>query len=1016
MDKQTLNLNPEQKQVSMHKKGSLLVTAGPGSGKTRVIAERAISLMESGVPQESILCITFTKKAANEMRERLADKINVKVATYHAFSKEILTDNATESGVGSNTVVFEEWAQKVWCHKNTDEFGFDPKYVNVAGNADRTYASMLEAVRKLKEEMIPPQKLQEYVDRELNGAGEDSDHIKIIHRLDQVAKLYRAYEDYKRTHHLIDYTDMVSEAVALLDGNRTLLSEYRKRFRYIMIDEFQDNNYVQFRLARLLVGDNDNVMAVGDENQSIMGFQGAYSEVFDDYRSEYSNPKEISLAENYRSTRNLMRLANMILDDDAGGMDDGPNRAGDDVSDGDKIHVIRTPTEAGQIEFVIKTIRDIMKNGVTDRLGHSRRDLSYSDIAILSRRNDEGQAFINALRSHGIPVSSMDSPEFLSNPYVAELVAYLKVANSPESEGAMMYDLLRSVDVPEDEWTSILDDAARARRRSDDNFRDLVWHTMKERRSSEAHKTSPELDGLIYKLDEIIKMSRFHTIHDLINEICIKTGLFMRALDEQDDKGLRLLVGFHDMAVQYGRIFVKDSLGDFLSAVSGMGDFNVETEDSDHADAVNVMTIHKSKGKEFSVVFITDMVDKKFPTRYRERMFPIPAELLQYTRKKTPQEQTRKDLHEKEERRLFYVAATRAKSSLYMISPRRYDGNSGDSHPSKFLADLEYESNPLIKVTEFAATRGFDVQPADSAAAQLQKKACNAIGRSDYEVAVRSIARLARMQGGSSDADSLIDAITDEYKRPRPTKRPEPVRSISVSASSIRLYEECPYKFKLSNVYRIPSKPRPALSFGSAVHSAIEDATKKRRPEDVTKEDIMERYWSNLGHAQEQSRTKTAMYVEKAEKIIQAYRRLEAESKNDIVDTEFFFKVMIDGVQCRGRIDRLERNPRGRYELIDYKTGKNVLSASKAKSDPQLNIYAKAVEALHGALPEKASLVYLEEGRATEYLPTAESVSSAMESIKITISDMRSSKFEATPSYRACQWCEYNRICKYSAV
>ncbi len=1002
-------LNPEQQQAADHRQGPLMIIAGPGSGKTRVIVSRALSLIEAGVAQSSILCLTFTNKATGEMQERLEErgKLDVKVSTFHAFAREILLENLAESGVGRETRIFEKWAQLIWCLRNTDRFGFNPEYVDIGGSTREIYAGMLEAVRSLKDEMISPQRLQEYVDEQLGSP--EPQNPELIHKLGELGKTYRAYEEYRTERNLVDFGDMVSKTVEVFRGNAALLAKYQERYRYVMIDEFQDNNYAQLELAKLLAS-HRNIGVVGDEDQSIMGFQGSHSGIFQEYKKTYPELKEVRLVKNYRSTGNIIRIANQVLGRDTEGCQH-PN------PDGDKIAVVCTPTDNGQTEFVVQTIRQMIKDG-----------MRYRDIAILSRRKKEGRRFAQALESFGIPASVEMEPDIRRNPAVAELVAYLKIAHSQGTAGMMIFDLLRKRGITERNIMALMSQAHKEVRGAGDESRDLVWETVRDC-DKLAITQKQEIAELVALLEDIIRLAAGSSVSDLVYHVMMKqSGLYKRALQSghQDKTSALLLSKIHRIAEEYDEIFADRSLGGFLESVSALDGWSVELEDAAPADAVNVLTMHKSKGKEFPVVFVTDMAKNRFPLRYREKPFRIPLELLQGDNRR----EDTKEMHDAEERRLFYVAITRAMKRLYMIQPIRYGENVRDTDPSRFLVELDYRRNPLIEVTDFDESEDFDAQPAsrvERTKSDKQKQAYTAIGQSSLKTAIHKIVELSRIQHyerfgnlDGFDPRSILDVdMGDVDLSAEVADMSRPLFNhdeLTLSASGIKAYEKCPLQFKFEKIDRVPRPPSIPANLGRAIHAVVEEAAKERsQGRSVTPEDGMKKF-TKMWSPGIQSRAGEERITDRADAMIRAYLEWEERSENELVDTEIPFSILIGDVRFNGKIDRLERNPGGRYEVVDFKSGKSVSSRPKAATDPQLNIYAKAVEKLKGELPAKASLFYLESGKVVEYAVTKGSVDAAMESIEEMIAKILSENFEPTPSYGVCNWCDYRSICDAKAV
>ena len=361
-----MELNEEQQAAVSQSEGQLLIRAGPGSGKTHVIIEKVNRLVAGGVPPESILCMTFTERAADEMRRRLGPGTEeVWVGTIHSLCLEILKDNRIKTGTSESTLVFGGLPRLAWCFRNMNAFGIDPEIVSLEKSPVDKLTSMLKAVRLAKRELVSADDLERHARNGLAAAPDD----EALARLGELVKVYRAYDSHKNGHNLIDYDDMVAMTVGLLERDARVLETYRKQYRHVLVDEFQDNNYAQFRLAVLLAGPG-NITVVGDDDQSIMGFQGAFGGIFNEFRDAYPNHKSVTLGRNYRCSENISELSVDLL------RAEGERDTKSLVSKrpvGERVVVAATADEESEREFVAKTILDL--------------DVPYGNVAVLCRTN-----------------------------------------------------------------------------------------------------------------------------------------------------------------------------------------------------------------------------------------------------------------------------------------------------------------------------------------------------------------------------------------------------------------------------------------------------------------------------------------------------------------------------------------------------------------------------------------------------------------------------------------------------
>jgi len=1026
-----LGLNSPQQRAVEYDGGPLMIIAGPGSGKTFVIVERVRRLVKGGTPPESILCLTFTRKAAEEMLTRLEKHriTDVVVGTFHAFAQDILRENSIEADIDLRTRLIQKYQIIAWCIRNTDKFGFDPKHLEIGNNRMEVYSSIQSAISDFKEEMIMPDDLQRYIDQKLqNQDGIDAEELKFLHMLNEFNKVYRMYEAYLREKNMLDYDDLVTRAIRVLQKDAVIRARYQAKFQHVLVDEFQDNNIAQFKLVKQLVPPGHqtqneagkrrtaNITVVGDEDQCIMRFQGAYFGIFDDFNEAYPDRQIVKLEQNYRSTANIVSIAKQLLEM-------VPNRTEKKLftknPQGDPIKVVRTPTDKGQTEYIVEAIRQMVDSG----------DIKYDEIAILSRRRSEVRQFAQALNSLGIPAIMVGDSNIFELPVILELISYLKIANSPAAAGMEIFRLLRSHGIADQNIMAVTSAARRRARYETGTQHDFVLEALRMYNSLDVTQ-KPEVAELLSWLDQIISSARTSSVLHLVYHIMMNhSDVYKRTVQAESGRNeseISALNRFYTITREYQELFPEGLLSDFLEHLSILSEMGIDvSEEITPPGAVNVLTIHKSKGKEFPVVFITDMADRRFPTRYTERKFYVPTDLLSGTSKT----QDSQELHKDEERRLFYVGMTRAKRKLIITYPQRYGDATQNKRPSEFLKELDYDANPLIETGEFTESEDFDMQPeerTESIKNSLQKEAASAINRMNLRTALHRIVSLARVQhfekNGSIDGFDPVQVLNfDVAEIEHPDLVAEKKQyfdrdTMSLSASSIGTYQTCPLQFKFQNILQAPQRPSAALDLGSAFHTIAERLGEKKADggtlsaEDGIK--AMRSEWIFRSHPDKTSENSS---WKRAEQMIGAYVKWESESKNKILNIEKKFNMVLDGFTFTGKIDRIEKSPGGEYEIVDFKTGKNAPAQKNLPDNLQLNIYAKAVEESKKRLPAKASLFYPELEKTLEYRPTSESVKKVIDEVLDMARRIDAGDFEPTPSAKACRYCSYRGICDVAA-
>lgn len=1018
-----MELDENQEKAVMHKGSPLLIAAGPGSGKTRVIVERIRFMLDSGARPSEILCLTFSERAAKEMAERLGkddrDVSDMYIGTFHAYCKQILEDHILESGIATTAGIINSPAQKVWGINNVDKLGLE--HIRVGYNAATAITPLMEGIRTFKKEKISPERLEKYLKKQQDAemTEEEADYVN---KLGDLCRTFYEYRQYQREHSVIDYDDMITETITLLESNKLLREQYKNRYRHIFVDEFQDNNYVQLELVKLLAKDG-NVTVVGDEDQCIYRFQGAYLRNFDDFRDHFQGAEKKYLNRNYRSTGNIVKLAKSCLENMKGWDREKDLHSKEET--GEKIQVVTCKDEASEAEFVAKQIKEMLGTQVRERGTDRNRTLEFDDFAVLSRRRIEGKKFADRLRGMGIPVVFTSESDVSASPVMRDLMSNLRIAVSASTAGVEIIRLLRKNGVPDSDVTKI-DKAAKKKAYGSSVGIDYVFETLQSPAGlGITHRA--EVEDTQRQIKSLIKSANTHGISRFVYDtIMTISGLMQGTIakdTEEHRRYQRILRETCDAAQEYEEMNPSATLADFIKYLE-MGHFELDIEQEDKIEkAVLVTTIHQSKGKEFPVVFITDVAAGKLPLRFQSKPFHVPAELSHMA----DTEEDPKELHEQEERRLFYVGMTRAQNRLFITYCSKYGQNVKESKPSKFLEELDFENNPLIMHTPFEKPTMEAVRNGTGSIKKIkqdrQEKASQAIDRMQIQSAIKRMLELAKIQHyerhgnvGNFDSRSILSVNVDDFdigeylseERPRLIDR----ETITLSKTKLETYKKCPLQFKFRYVMQIPTKPGAAMDLGSAVHKVIESATKRQMEGKAMAEDeafaMLEKLW-NAGKFG--SRTASEQKKADARACLSTFLGWSSSNPNIPIAVEKRFEMDIAGVRLNGSIDRVEQTPAGEYVLIDYKTGRADATKNSIKTDIQMNVYAMATEKLYGKLPEKTSLFYLEHDKRVENVIEPSMVKKVREDIENMIQDILAEEFPAEPSFKNCMYCDFVSIC-----
>ena len=628
-------LNKEQKEAVLHTEGPLLLLAGAGSGKTRVLTHRVAYLIdEMGVNPWNILAITFTNKAAQEMRERVdaiagfgADQ--VWVATFHATCMRILRRHIDRLGYDTNFTIYDTDDQKALMKNVCKRLDIDTKT-----HKERT---LLNAISSAKDELVD---VREF---EIKAMG---DYNKMI-----TAKVYREYQETLKKSNALDFDDIICKTVELFKSCPDVLHNYQERFKYIMVDEYQDTNTAQFELIRLLADGYRNLCVVGDDDQSIYKFRGANIRNILDFEMVYPDAKVIKLERNYRSTQSILDAANAVIQNNVSRKD---KALWTDKGAGNRIHFRQFDNAYEEAEYIADDItRKVKKDGA-----------SYKDCAVLYRTNAQARLLEERMVVEGIPYNVVGGTNFYSRAEIKDILAYLKTIDNGRDEVA----LRRIINVPK---RSI--GAATIEKVAD-------HAEMKDISLYEAMCEADEINGLgraESKINGFVNMIQVfrsglesYTIPDLIKAILDRTDYAEYLRDNDDETAEDRLSNVDELitkAVVYEETHDEPSLSEFLEEIALVSDIdNVKDDDN----RVLLMTLHSAKGLEFPVVYLAGMEDGLFPS-YMTIVADDPAEI-------------------EEERRLAYVGITRAKEDLTLTCAkmRMLRGETQYNPVSRFVREI----------------------------------------------------------------------------------------------------------------------------------------------------------------------------------------------------------------------------------------------------------------------------------------------------------------------------------------
>ena len=1047
-----ITLDPEQKHAIEYDGGPLLIVAGPGSGKTRVLTERVRYLVEKkGAAPEQILCLTFTEKAAEEMSKRLEqygmDTAGMGVSTFHSFAMKVLEDNELETGLDMRKGVIEKAEAVVWATNHVDDFGLES--VKVGNNAHGVMSNIIDGISSFAKELKTPDDIKKYVSK--NSPGKDEEEAEGLRGLADLGKVYCAYQKFKEKMRVIDYDDMVAKAVRLFREKPIIRNRYRDKYRHILVDELQDNNVAQFSLVKMLAKDG-NVTAVGDEDQSIYGFQGAYGIIFNDFESTFKGTHKALLTTNYRSTKNIVGITNDWM---AGKTGASPKKLRSASGQkGERITVAKCGDDKAEAEYVAEKIAEIV----------DKKGIKYKNVAVLTRRRIDGEKFEGALVERGIPTRYVGSTDLLYTPVVRDLIAYVKAAAEPATSGVEITRLMKIHGITERNIARINraaksrafgsgsgweegggggagggdeNDATKSRAfGSGSGEGDCVLSTIRGEDGEGRPKTTQEAEMREFaaKLDELVKIGRGSMpVDKAVRHITMSvSGLYRRvAADDtrQGRKELRQLNEVYRMARSYENLYNEATLAGFVQHLYQIGEREGELRESLPAEnAVEITTIHQSKGKEFEAVFVADVAARKLPVVYRRKKFGVPVDMTESRTQDDGEDE--KERHHREERRLLYVAMTRAKSKLFITYAEKYGGSK--SKPSVFLGEeeLNYQDNSRIEVVRHEGSgAGAAIEEPGVIKRQMhevQAGAITAISGMNLETAVKRIIDLAKIkhfeEHGKLDGfdPKCVLAATDgggDMNVDLEADKPPRINAdtIEFNASKIETYKKCPLQFKYRHVLNVPTRPSGPISAGIAIHAVLEKIAKRRMDGESTTDKqalaLLKKHWES---ADFENRKNADEYWVNAKLMIRNYMKWDADADgrgSTIVDVEKKFSMDIDGLRFTGNIDRVDKEADGKYVVTDYKTGKTPTKQSEVADDIQMNLYALATESVYSKLPTKVMQLFVLGNKEVPNEINNEKLKAGRAVIIDKAKAILNGEFPASPEYMKCRWCDYVDIC-----
>ena len=930
----------------------MLVVAGAGTGKTTVLTKRIANLVRVGHARpDQILAVTYTLNAAAEMRQRIESEISkstaagLQICTFHAYCDNLL------ARAGRKFRVLDDKQLWIFLRRHIRELKLH--YFVRAANTATFLNELTEFIRRCHDELVGPEQYADYVSRLERGeyqlprvtkskhAHEVSDE-EVLDRCRELAHVFETTERLLRERNLGTFGHMIVDAHQLLAQTQEILDSERSRLRFILFDEFQDANYAQIKVVQMLAGTVANVFAVGDPDQGIYRFRGASSGAFELFQKHFSGSQLVILSRNRRSTTPILNCASAAIAQnpefnlEAEGTQ---YRRASLISARDEEDGFATKRPLLEAAIFSNEAMQATDLAAVLQETHRRTRCAWKDFGILYRNHNHRDEVVAELARNGIPFG-IEGMDVTDAPEVRDLLACLNATVSDDDSVALFrVAALRQFSVDPADIRQAMRNVTRESRRplaallpEIKGGRQLATAVSDARRVIEGHKAYAALLALIRHFE-------------------IPRNSPVNALLQFATEWEKLPITETGMPAEF-----MGYLADFREA-NGTIPLSAPAEE----DAVRLMTAHSAKGLEFDHVFVLRVISNSFPTSYREALIEIPNEL----RNSGLAGQDEKAIHDQEERRLFYVAMTRARDTLTIYAPY---GRGKDKTPPGFLRDLLKDRNLRESLTE-RRCREFQTT----------------IFAEEGPPALSRVAEWLKLEPASDLAATL-------------------------SATALQLYEMCPLQFKLERDWRMPGEASAPMQYGASIHRVLLTYYESVRMERaLSDEQVIEEFRADLARENIADRYQHERYEEQGIAQLKEFLAASRATQPNVLHTEERFKIKIGNASLAGRIDRIDRGSGDAVVITDYKTGRPQ-TQDDADDSLQLSLYALAAREQWGYHVERLVLHSLDGNIEVSTTRSEKQLQAAKMKVEEIASKIASGDFTAKPGVQ-CGFCAYRVLC-----
>jgi DNA helicase-2/ATP-dependent DNA helicase PcrA len=971
------HLNEEQVRAVTHRDGPLMIIAGAGTGKTTVITHRIGWLIEQKIAKpENILALTFTERAAGEMEERVDillpyGYVDLQISTFHAFCERVLRDWGAEIGLSRNFQLVNELDAWLLMRQHLDRFDLD--YYRPLGNPTKHLKTLLSHFSRAKDECITPEAYLAHAEQQLanlDTAQADASTSMEGKCLTEVARAYHTYQQILHEHDAVDFGDLILLTLHLLRDRPRALEALREQFTHILVDEFQDTNLAQYALVKLLCAPKNNLTVVGDDDQSIYKFRGASLSNILQFEKDFSSCERVVLTKNYRSGQAILDLAHALI------QHNNPNRLeGRQLPSREALskHLTSQRDHRGSVHHLHYETMEDEARGVAEKILSLRTehpDASWSDMGILVRANHAARAFVLALECSGIPYQFHALRGLYAKPVILDWLSALRILDNPYHSPSLYRALCHPTVALDPSGLLALTFAARKKGKT------LYEIAMRPRAVPGLdEQTAFRVETFFSKIAKLTQETKTRSASEMMILVGKELG-YLDAVNHLPDA--RVQEDFRFLRQFYERVKRFEARNEHRGLHAFLEEFELEQNAGEEGalssdreagpDLVRLMTVHGSKGLEFRFVFVVNLVDRRFPTQERREALELPDALVQEI---IPEG----DLHLEEERRLFYVAMTRAKDGLFFTSADDYGGER-KKKPSRFLSELGITPSS----TDGEASTGDPF-------------------------------------GGTTVTTPRATA-TVTYTLPK-----------QFSFTQLRAFQTCPLQYTFAHILKIPVFESWSLSFGKTMHLTLQEWFRRwiervgKAQQDlfganqgwpaaspVPLDEVFQIFvekWIDDWYPNDRMREE---YRAQGKASLKTYHAMLAANPPRPFALECGFTCKIGPVIIKGRIDRVDEVDGG-VEIIDYKTG-SPRRTLEFDDKQQLLLYQVATEEALHLKPVQLTYHYVTDHSELSFLGTPNEVATLKENILDTVNRMKKNRFEPTPG-RWCQHCDFRDICEF---